>query len=150
MRDSADWQKIAAAAKQEGKLTLYNGTALAMIRVIADHFTASTGIAVDVLEGRATEIFERVRTEQAAGQHLGDVIYNGANTMAASEASGMTVAHGPLPNTKLLAAGFPDDGITLPVSSSFSAFSSATRASARRMRPRPGRTCSTPNGRARS
>ncbi len=118
-QESSDWQKITAAAKQEGKLTLYNGTALAMIRVIADHFTARTGIAVDILEGRATEIFERVRTEQAAGQHLGDVIYNGANTMAASEASGMTVAHGALPNTKLLATGFPDDGITLPVSSSF-------------------------------
>jgi iron(III) transport system substrate-binding protein len=115
----SDWQGITEAARHEGKLTLYNGTSLGMIRVIAERFKAHYGIAVDILEGRATEIYERVRTEQAAGQRLGDVIFNGANTMAASEGAGMIVAHGALPNSKLLAADFPDDGTILPVSSSF-------------------------------
>src|ERR1700722_812664 len=63
--EPADAPAVVAAAKQEGTVTLYNGTALAMIRVIAERFKAQYGIGVDILEGRASEIYERIRTEQA-------------------------------------------------------------------------------------
>jgi iron(III) transport system substrate-binding protein len=117
--EPADAPAVVAAAKQEATLTLYNGTALAMIRVIAERFKAQYGISVDILEGRASEIYERIRTEQATARHVGDLMFSGSSSMVAAVADGVLAPHGALPNTALLAANFPDDGTITPVSSSF-------------------------------
>jgi iron(III) transport system substrate-binding protein len=112
-------QDVSDAARKEGTLTLYNGTSLQMIHVIADLFKARTGLGVDILDGRAGEVVERIRTEQASGRAVGDIVYNGANTNAAALAAGMLEPHGPLANAALLDPHFADDGTITPISSSF-------------------------------
>ena len=96
----ADWDKVIAAAKAEGGLVLY--TALLGVpstKAIAKAFEAKYGIPVQVLEARASELRERIRTEQSAGRYLGDVMFNSENQaiiLAAEDKS--IVPHEPVPN----------------------------------------------------
>ena len=76
----AGWDNVITAAKAEGGLVLY--TALLGVpstKAIAKAFEAKYGIPVQVLEARASELRERIRTEQAAGRYLGDVMFNSEN-----------------------------------------------------------------------
>ena len=50
----ADWASITAAAKQEGKLTVYG--AGVVLKAVIEKFQAKTGIATQLLEGRTTEV----------------------------------------------------------------------------------------------
>ena len=59
------WDKVVAEAKKEGKVVVYNGTNFKIVRKLGDLFQKQYGIAVEVLDGRATEVRERIRTEQA-------------------------------------------------------------------------------------
>ena len=105
-----DWDAVVAAAKKEGKVTIYNGTNFPIVRKIADKFRAKYGIAAEVLDGRASEINERVRTEQAAGRHIGDITYSGLTTLTVEKSEGRFQPHGMLPNGKNVDPAFPDDG----------------------------------------
>ena len=53
------WSAVTSAAQREGRLTVYNGTGFRVVRLLADQFQRDYGIAVDVLDGRASEIRER-------------------------------------------------------------------------------------------
>src|SRR5262245_41629795 len=64
----SDWDKVVAEAKKEGKVVVYNGTNFKVVRKLGDLFQKQYGIEVEVLEGRASEIRERIRTEQTAGR----------------------------------------------------------------------------------
>src|SRR6516165_5536267 len=75
-------------AQREGKVVVYNGTSFRVVRMLGDLFAKETGIAVDVLDGRASEIRERIRTEQAAGRAIGDLIYSGSTSIALQTAEG--------------------------------------------------------------
>jgi len=64
---------VVAAAKQEGKLVLYNMSAGApYFQAVVKSFEQKYGISVDSLDLRASELVERIRTEQSAGRFLGD------------------------------------------------------------------------------
>ena len=66
----ASWDSVVAAAKKEGKVVVYN------MALGAPYFAAVVkeyGIAVESLDLRASELVERIRTEQSAGRYLGDV-----------------------------------------------------------------------------
>jgi len=69
-----------------------------------------------VLDGRASEIRERIRTEQAAGRYIGDVSYTGATSGALQAADGALQPHGGLPLGRTLAEPLVDDGLFLPAS----------------------------------
>lgn len=112
--ETASWDSVVDAARHEGTLTVYNATAYPIIRKLGDAFKAKYGIAVDVLDGRASEIAERVRTEQAAGRHIGDVIYGGTSVQVA-KAQGRLEAHGTLPLSSRIAPPLSDDGTVLPI-----------------------------------
>src|SRR5262249_24364315 len=109
------WDKVVAKAKTEGKLVVYNGTGFKLVRKLADLFEKVHGITVEVLDGRATEIRERIRTEQTAGRFIGDVNYTGRTTSAAQAAEGHFQPHGLLPRLEALAVPFEANGIFLPV-----------------------------------
>ena len=69
----ANWDAVVAAAKQEGKLVLYNMSAGApYFQAVVKSFEQKYGISVDSLDLRASELVERIRTEQSAGRFLGD------------------------------------------------------------------------------
>jgi iron(III) transport system substrate-binding protein len=69
-----DWDKVIDAAKKEGKVVVYD-MALGAPYFIAvlKSFEAKYGIPVESLDLRASELAERIRTEQSAGRYLGDV-----------------------------------------------------------------------------
>jgi iron(III) transport system substrate-binding protein len=111
-----DWDKVVAEAKKEGKVVVYNGTNFKIVRKLGDAFQKQHGIPVEVLDGRASEIRERIRTEQAAGRFIGDVSYTGATSGALQAADGALQPHGGLPLGKTLAEPLADDGMFLPAS----------------------------------
>ena len=108
----ADWAAVATAAKKEGKLTVY-GTGV-VIKAVIEKFQATTGIATQLLEGRTTEIRERIRTEQASGRVNADVTSNGAVTSTNMMREGRFDEHGVLPALGKIVAPFKDDGTLVP------------------------------------
>ncbi len=74
-----DWDRIVTAAKAEGMVRLYSGlVGSAAAPVIAKAFQAKYGIRVEVLEVRASELRERVRTESVANRVLADTMWTAA------------------------------------------------------------------------
>jgi iron(III) transport system substrate-binding protein len=111
-----DWQKVVEAAKREGKVVLYSALVGApSTERIAKAFEAKYGIPVETLEARASELLERVRTEQASGRSLGDVSYNGSTATERQMADSVFAPHGALPRAQRLGAPFTSDGTRLPV-----------------------------------
>jgi iron(III) transport system substrate-binding protein len=113
----ADWDKVIADAKAEGGLVLYTGLLGApSTKAIAKAFEARYGIPFQFLEARASELRERVRTEQSAGRYLGDVMFNSESQAVIMDAEDKSLArHGPVPNAGGLMDQFRDDGLKSPV-----------------------------------
>ena len=99
----ADDPELVAAAKKEGKLAFYTSFLGAPFHIAAiKSFEKKYGISVELLDVRASELRERIRTEQAAGRFIGDVIQNGAATMIRSQRDGELEPHGGIANAKRL------------------------------------------------
>ena len=99
---------LVAAAKAEGKLTFYTSFLGAQFHLAAiKSFEKKYGIPVELLDVRASELRERLRTEQAAGRFIGDVIQNGAATMIRSQRDGELQPHGGIANARLLSPQQP-------------------------------------------
>jgi ABC-type uncharacterized transport system YnjBCD substrate-binding protein len=112
----AEWKKVIEAARKEGKVVVYNGAVgtPALPKALAA-FEGRYGIRAELPEARASELRERIRTEQAAGKILGDVSHNGSTTTALQLADGTFVPYGILPNAGRPVAPFVADGIRVPV-----------------------------------
>lgn len=68
------WQPVIDAAKKEGKLVIYDmALGAPYFNAVLKSFEAKYGIPVESLDLRASELAERIRTEQSAGRYLGDV-----------------------------------------------------------------------------
>lgn len=114
-QSSPEWQRVVDAAKREGKVVLYSALVGApSTERIAKAFEDEYGIPVETLEARASELLERVRTEQASGRSLGDVSYNGSTATERQMLDSVFVAHGALPSAARLAAPFMSDGTRVP------------------------------------
>jgi len=82
----AEWDKVVAAAKAEGKVVFYSGlVGSASTAAIARAFERSTGIATEFLDLRISEIRERMRAEQIAGRVIGDVLTTSFNVTTSIE-----------------------------------------------------------------
>jgi iron(III) transport system substrate-binding protein len=97
---TGNWDSIVAAAKREGKLLIYNGTNFPIVRKIAAEMQKETGITVDVLDGRATEIRERIRVEQSTNRTVASLSYSGLTTLITQTGEGVYQEHGSLPNAQ--------------------------------------------------
>ena len=112
----AEWKKVIEAAKKEGKVVVYNGAVgTPALPKVGAAFEAKYGIRFELLEARASELRERIRTEQAAGKVLGDVSHNGSTTTALQLAEGTFVPYGALPNAARPVAPFKADGTRVPI-----------------------------------
>lgn len=70
---TADWASVVEAGKKEGKVVVYSmALGAPYYLAVLKSFEAKYGIKVESLDLRASELAERVRTEQAAGRFLGD------------------------------------------------------------------------------
>lgn len=112
--EDAHWSQVVAAAKREGRVTLYSASVGTQEHVaIARAFEARYGVAVDILEARASEIRERNRVEAASGRRIADVMWNGSTSTGIEEAAGMLAAIGPLPRRNALLPQFDGDGLSI-------------------------------------
>jgi iron(III) transport system substrate-binding protein len=111
-----EWKKVVDAAKKEGKVVVYNGAVgTPVLPKVASAFEAKYGIRMEILEARASELRERVRTEQASGKVLGDVSHNGSTTTQLQMNENTFVPHGTLPNQGRAVAPFKVDDIRVPI-----------------------------------
>lgn len=70
----AEWTPVIEAAKREGRVVVYHMSLGApYFTAVVKSFESKYGITVESLDLRASELVERIRTEQAAGRFLGDV-----------------------------------------------------------------------------
>jgi iron(III) transport system substrate-binding protein len=106
--------QILAAARREGQLVIYNGSNFRVVKMIAGEFEKAYGLPVDVLDGRALEIRERIRVEQATGRNVGDMNYAGNSSLESQLSDGFLQAHEDLPNGKLIEAPLQDNGTIVP------------------------------------
>ena len=112
----AEWPKVVEAAKREGRVVVYNGAVgNPVLPRIAAAFEARHKIRMELLEARASEIRERIRTEQAAGKVSADVLHDGSTTTALQLAEGRFQPHGPLPNAKRPVPPYAVDEIRIPI-----------------------------------
>jgi spermidine/putrescine-binding protein len=106
--DDAEWNKVVAAAKGEGKVVVYNSAnGAAYYAAVAKSFETKYGIKVETLDLRASELSERIRTEQAAGRFLGDLEQHSIATIQRQMAESNVVQPlGDIPNAKTLRPPF--------------------------------------------
>ncbi len=111
-----DWNRLVEAARKEGKVTVYTAAVgQPSHRKVAEAFEKKYGIGVTYLEARASELRERIRTEQAAGRFIGDVSHNGATTSTLQAAEGVFQPHGGLPGIARLRAPFAATDLRVPI-----------------------------------
>lgn len=114
-QSDAEWQKVVEAAKKEGKVVFYTGAVASPFhKEIGAAFEKKYGIKFEVLEARASELRERIRTEQAAGRFLGDVHHNGSTITALMLKDGNLQPVGSVPNVKNLMPPFNADEYRIP------------------------------------
>ena len=113
---SDDWKKVIDGARKEGKVVMYSGAVgNPMSPKIGAAFEAKYGVRFELLEARASELRERIRTEQASGRVLGDVSHNGSTTTSLQVAEGVFQPYGTLPAAGRPVAPFKADGLRVPV-----------------------------------
>jgi iron(III) transport system substrate-binding protein len=85
-QDAAEWAKVEAAAKAEGKVVFYSGlVGSPSTAAIARAFEKRYGITAEFLDLRISEIRERMRAEQVAGRVIGDVLTTSYNVTTSIE-----------------------------------------------------------------
>ena len=102
----ADWDKIVAAAKAEGKVVFYSGlVGSPSTAAVARAFEKQYGITAEFLDLRISEIRERMRAEQVAGRVIGDVLTTSYNVTTSIEMNeGYIQPIKPFPNKSAIRA----------------------------------------------
>ena len=107
---TADWDAVVAAAKKEGKVLFYSASVGVPDYVaVIKNFERKYGIDVEVLEARASEIRERMRTELHNGRPSADIVYTGEGSIETMKADDMLEPLGALPLLEKIQAPFVVD-----------------------------------------
>jgi iron(III) transport system substrate-binding protein len=121
-----DWAAVERAAKTEREVIVYN-TGVGPHRDVAGAFEARTGIKVNFLDMRASELRERVRIEQSAGRFLADVCLNGSTGSIVMDRTGQFQPHGGLPNEANLIETFRENDTRISIFQNIFGFMINTR-----------------------
>jgi iron(III) transport system substrate-binding protein len=115
-QDAAEWDKVIAAGKKEGKVVLYNSAnGASYFTNVVKGFEAKYGITVDSLDLRASELTERIRAEQVAGRYLGDLELHSTSTIEQQVIDGPYVEKiGRVPNIANLRPELPATDMYIP------------------------------------
>ena len=99
---------LVEAAKKEGRVVWYTSYVSPQLHeLVKKNFERKYGIPVDLLNVRASELEERLRTEQAAGRFLADVIQHGQASITRLHRAGQVQEYGDVPNTVNMIEGQP-------------------------------------------
>jgi hypothetical protein len=149
---AADWDAVIAAAKREGQVVVYSTYMSPKThQAVGDAFEKKYGIRVELLQGRG-EIRERVRIEQASGRYLGDVLHTAITVAVRARDENHSLQQlGPMPGLARLKPEFKrrTDDYMAPIFTINYGILVNTRLVKPGKSRKAGRTCSTPNGRAR-
>jgi ABC-type Fe3+ transport system substrate-binding protein len=112
----ASWDSVVAAAKKEGKVVIYSmALGAPYYLAVLKSFEEKYGIKVQSLDLRASELAERVRTEQAAGRFLGDVEIITTTMIEEQRKTGDYLQNvGAVPNAQNLRPPFKASDISVP------------------------------------
>ena len=80
--DEKEWKEIVDAAKKEGKVVVAGSPDPVMRNEVIPKFTARTGIPVEFIAGRSSQIVARVETERSSGIYSVDIFLAGPDTTA--------------------------------------------------------------------
>ena len=153
LAQDAGWDSVVAAAKKEGKVVVYSmALGAPYYLAVLKSFEAKYGIKVESLDLRASELAERVRTEQAAGRFLGDAEIITTTMIEEQRKAGDYIqAVGRFPNVEEFATprSRPPRSAFPPTCSRWESWS-IRGWSSRRTNRRAGRISTIRNGRARS
>jgi iron(III) transport system substrate-binding protein len=110
------WDAVVDAAKKEGKIVVYDMALGAPYFVaVLKSFEAKYGIPVESLDLRASELVERIRTEQSAGRFLGDVEIITTTMIEEQRQNGDFIEKlPPIPNAANLRPPFRADEFSVP------------------------------------
>jgi iron(III) transport system substrate-binding protein len=112
----ASWDSVVAAAKKEGTVVVYSMALGAPYYVaVLKAFEEKYGVKVESLDLRASELAERVRTEQAAGRFLGDVEIITTTMIEEQRKNGDYIQNvGTVPNAGNLRSPFKASDVSIP------------------------------------
>ena len=112
-----NWDAVVGAAKKEGKLVIYDmALGAPYFNAILKSFEAKYGIPVESLDLRASELAERIRTEQSAGRYLGDVEMITTTMIEEQRQNGDFIEKlPPIPNAANLRPPFKANDYSVPV-----------------------------------
>jgi len=112
----ASWDSVVAAAKKEGKVVIYSmALGAPYYLAVLKSFEEKYGIKVQSLDLRASELAERVRTEQAAGRFIGDVEIITTTMIEEQRKTGDYLQNvGAVPNAQNLRPPFKASDISVP------------------------------------
>lgn len=114
-QSDADWQKLVAAAKVEGRVVVYNSALGAPnYKAAVDAFQRRYGIEVQTLDSRVAEMNERIQAEQTGGHYIGDLEQNTNTYTLGHDRQGWLQPHGSLPNLAALRPDLPADPDNVP------------------------------------
>ncbi len=85
-----EWENTLAAARKEGKVSVYVTLYGPIVRTISKTFTDKYGLEVEVLPGRGEELTQKILSERRAGIYINDVVMSGFNTMFGFRRLGIT------------------------------------------------------------
>jgi iron(III) transport system substrate-binding protein len=111
-----EWKDVVDAAKKEGKVVIYcMALGAPYYAAVLKSFEAKYGITVESLDLRASELAERVRTEQSAGRYTGDTELITTTMIEAQQKNGDYIQKlGEVPNARNLRSPFVKTDFTLP------------------------------------
>ena len=110
-----DWDKVVAAAKKEGTVSVYHAQLGAPHwKLVVQNFEKIYGIKVQEFDARASEITERIRTEQTSQRFVADVEFHGDTSILLQRQTDFIVEHGGMPNIKNLRAPFVANSHSVP------------------------------------
>ena len=93
----AEWDKLIADAKKEGKVVIYAGPIGDAREALTTAFRQKYGISLEILLGRGEELVTKVETERRAGIYSVDIMLHGMTTYFNSvKPKGLTVPITPL------------------------------------------------------
>lgn len=96
--EEAAWGQVVAAAKKEGKVTLYSFSFTGdLAAALAKTFKTEYGISVDIIAGSGAVFLERIKTESRAGQYVADILEGAATNGVLAKQSKLSQAYGFLP-----------------------------------------------------
>ncbi len=110
-----DWDKVVDAAKKEGTVVVYHAQlGAAHWKKVVAAFQIKYGIKVHELDARASELTERIRTEQTSSRYVADIEFHGEASIVEQRQTNFVAEHGGVPNTKSLRKDFPADAWSVP------------------------------------